>query len=222
MGQWVIQLLEGEFKKKAQLRVESSSRSDLRELLTCDIVIDFSSPEATSTLTQIAVAHKGRLPVFVIATTGGAKDYPQLLSKLAKRTPVLYASNFSTGICALTEILKVANPLLQKLGYAPLLSETHHQHKKDAPSGTALSLATVLKTKSHKRVEIQSIRAGEVIGDHEISFYGKADRIVLGHYAQDRSLFARGAIECGLWLNSKKVTRTKRVLSMKDFLNGTV
>jgi 4-hydroxy-tetrahydrodipicolinate reductase len=115
------------------------------------------------------------------------------------------SSNLSTGVVALLEILKMASPTLQKLGYTPVLVETHHSHKKDAPSGTALAMAKCIVSDSGDRpAQIHSIRAGEVIGDHNMTFYGPSDSITISHHAQDRSSFARGALDISAWLVSKK------------------
>lgn len=104
------------------------------------------------------------------------------------------------GVFAVSEILKQFSPQLKALGYTPVLVEAHHCHKKDAPSGTALSLQKAIDPMQPSQIQTHSIRAGEVIGEHSVTFYGAGDRITLHHSAQDRSIFARGAIEVALWM----------------------
>jgi 4-hydroxy-tetrahydrodipicolinate reductase len=111
-------------------------------------------------------------------------------------------------VLALTEILRSAAPLLDRLGYQPVIVDTHHKHKKDSPSGTALSLQRAIAPAGPGNVQTHSIRQGEVIGDHEVTFYGAADHLTFGHFAQDRSIFARGAIQCALWLSSQRGSMT--------------
>jgi 4-hydroxy-tetrahydrodipicolinate reductase len=186
-------------------------------------VIDFSSPEAMTALASAAIAqpHGTRLPVFVVGSTGWTKESLALLDALAKRTPVLMASNFSTGVLALQEILKTAAPMLKRLGYTPVLVDTHHRHKKDAPSGTARTLQRIISPDND--VQTHSVRAGEVIGDHEITFYGPGDHLTLGHFAQDRSIFARGAIDCALWMASHrdKTVKAGALIDISAFFSST-
>jgi 4-hydroxy-tetrahydrodipicolinate reductase len=205
MGQWVTRLVESEFASQATLGAKPGRGASPEALLEMDAVIDFSLPEAMLPLAQAAIGKKGgSLPAFVVGSTGWKTDGRDVLEKLAQRTPVILASNFSTGVLALQEILKSAAPLLEKLGYTPVILDTHHRHKKDAPSGTALSLQRAIAPSGPGNVQTHSIRAGEVIGDHEITFYGPGDHLTIGHFAQDRSIFARGAIDAALWLAAKR------------------
>lgn len=202
MGQRVLALMSSEFKHKAELTALVGPEQSTDALLGCDVVIDFASPEAAANLaSKIVAARKG--PGLVIASTGWTTEQKAVLNAATKFVPALVSSNFSLGVLALMEILKGAAPLLQSLGYEPVLSETHHRHKKDAPSGTAISLQRIIRPDAPHSVQTHSTRAGEVIGDHEISFYGPSDVIRLGHSAQTRDIFARGAIEAALWLAAK-------------------
>jgi dihydrodipicolinate reductase len=97
--------------------------------------------------------------------------------------------------------------------------ETHHRHKKDSPSGTAITLQRAISPDDPNQIQTHSIRAGEVIGEHTIGFYGRADKITLSHSAQDRSLFARGAIEVALWLAQKnRQDSPQSILKMDHYL----
>jgi 4-hydroxy-tetrahydrodipicolinate reductase len=228
MGQWVTRLLAGDYSEKAQPgpaigRVQNEN--ELEALLSSDVVIDFALPEAMLSLARVALqSQAARLPAFIVGSTGWKPEQTAILEKLAKKTPVLVSSNFSMGVLALQQILENASPLLAKLGYEPVLVETHHRHKKDAPSGTALLLSRTIEAATDdadSNVQTHSIRAGEVIGDHEITFYGPGDHLVLGHFAQDRSIFARGAIDAALWLASSRPS-TGKILTMHDYFSETL
>ncbi len=207
MGQWVKRLLQTEYPDKAQLAMAVHGQESVQPLLGTQVVIDFSSPDGMTTLAKAGLTKATDLPAFVVASTGWTEAQRDVILKLSELTPVVMASNLSVGVMALHEILKSATPLLTRLGYAPVLVETHHHHKKDSPSGTALSLLKTMQTSTPllEPVPMHSIRAGEIIGDHDVTFYGHGDHLVMGHYAQDRSIFARGAIDVALWLHEKKL-----------------
>jgi 4-hydroxy-tetrahydrodipicolinate reductase len=224
MGQWIVQLLQSEFKDEAELSYQASKQTPLAPLLSTEVVIDFASPAALSELVSLALEKKTQLPAFVVGSTGGTPQDQIQLEKLAQLTPVLVASNFSIGVFITAEILKNFSPLLAKTGYTPVLTETHHRHKKDAPSGTALSLQKVIQPQYPSSIQTHSIRAGEVIGDHEVTFYGLKDQISIRHHAQDRSIFARGAISAGIWLVKQKQAHQIQngILSMEDYFQSLI
>ena len=134
---------------------------------------------------------------------GLSDEHYSRLEKLAERTVIFHATNFSPGVAALAAILRFASPLLKSLAYSPQVIETHHIHKLDAPSGTAKTIREVIDPDNPDSVNIHSVREGEVIGRHAVEFSGIADKIVIGHDAGERSLFARGAIDAALWLNER-------------------
>jgi len=225
MGQWVAKLASQEFSDRAVLAAAPTRGGPREPRLDSDAVIDFSTPEAMLELTKIALARPAQatLPAFVVGSTGWKLEQKHVIEELAQRTPVLMASNFSTGVLALHEILKNATPLLEKLGYTPVIVDTHHRHKKDAPSGTALSIQRVISPAGPGNVQTQSIRAGEIIGDHEVTFYGPGDHLTIGHFAQDRSIFARGAIDAALWLAGKRGSGSiSGLIGMEAFFRETV
>jgi 4-hydroxy-tetrahydrodipicolinate reductase len=167
---------------------------------------------------EFFLASENKLPALAVGSTGWSSNEKNIISKLAQRTSVLQTSNFSLGVATLNRILRDAAPLLRKLGYTPVLVEAHHCHKKDAPSGTALLLRdTIAAADGAEPCQTHSIRAGEVIGDHEVTYYGAADHLCFGHFAQDRGLFARGSIEVALWL-AKMARAQSGQLSMDDFV----
>jgi 4-hydroxy-tetrahydrodipicolinate reductase len=226
MGQTLSRLIKSDYSTVAQISAEVGRGDSMEGLLESDVVIDFSSPRAClewvhTLLKQAQEAPHRPLPAVVVGTTGLTSADEQLLRKLGEQTPVLMASNFSTGVSALARILEQAAPLLQKLGYTPVLVETHHSHKKDAPSGTALSLKKTLEPPFASPIPIHSIRAGEVIGEHEVHFYGKHDRIILSHLAQDRCIFASGAIQAALWLaQNRNEPTTQGLLTLEHYFHA--
>lgn len=206
MGQWAARLAESEFAEQLTITAKPGRKENLQALLACDVVIDFSLPEAMLTLAQQALATPTAtpLPAFAIASTGWSLDGRRELEALAARTPVMIASNFSTGVAVLIRALRQASPALMEQGYVPIITERHHVHKKDSPSGTALSLQRAVAPAGPGNVQTLSIRAGEIIGDHEVSFLSAGDEVVFAHYAQDRSIFARGALKAAIWLAAKR------------------
>lgn len=222
MGQNVTHLLATEFPSRARLIASVNRSGSLESLLACDVVIDFSQPQATLELVKLAKKQARDLPAFVIGTTGWKAQDASVVRELTSKTAVLMSSNFSTGVAAFRQILESAALMLRKLGYTPVIVETHHKHKKDAPSGTALMLSRTIEGAGGSAPQTHSIRAGEIVGDHEITFYGAGDHIALAHYAQDRSIFARGAIEAALWVAGKRGTPTSDILTMNDFLAETL
>jgi 4-hydroxy-tetrahydrodipicolinate reductase len=219
MGREVIAALaHARYTDKALTGPFADQGDSLSSLLAgSDTIIDFSAPEAVLALVRAAEKIE-RPPALVVGSTGWKIDDRRLVETYANRAPVIMASNFSTGIMALLEILRHYSPLLQAMGYTPVITDIHHRHKKDAPSGTALSLQRSVSL-SPGNVETHSIRAGEVIGDHEVMFYGNGDRIQFAHLAQDRSIFAMGAIDAALWLHEQRLADrvTKGLTGMEPY-----
>jgi 4-hydroxy-tetrahydrodipicolinate reductase len=221
MGQWVQKLAQEEFKDRLQITVAPGRKDDLSRLLQCDVVIDFALPEVMMALAKQAIAKPASepLPAFAVGSTGWNLDGRRELEALATRTPVMIASNFSTGVAALLKILRQASPLLISHGYTPVITERHHVHKKDAPSGTAVSLQRAVSPAGPGNVQTVSIRAGEIIGDHEVSFLSPADELVFAHYAQDRSIFARGALQAAVWLAGKRGSNLGKPYSIENLFD---
>jgi 4-hydroxy-tetrahydrodipicolinate reductase len=112
----------------------------------------------------------------------------------------MYATNFSAGAAALSAILKFAAPMLKALSYRAGITDTHHVHKIDLPSGTAKALREIVDPDGADDVKIHSIQEGEVVGKIDAVFTGASDQITIGINVEDRALFARGAIDVALWL----------------------
>jgi len=214
MGRCVKQVLAADYAGTAVMAAECGRGQNPASLFATDAIIDFSSPEGT--LALLEAAPRG-CPPLACGVTGWNADQTARLQRFAGHRRILLAPNFATGVMAMRHILRMAAPLLQRLGYTAVVTETHHRHKRDAPSGTALGLCRDLAPRQPHSIQTHSIRAGEVVGEHEVTFFGPSDRLRIGHSAQDRSLFARGAIEVALWLVAQP--QASGLLTMEDFLN---
>lgn len=200
MGLKISELIARDFSESTRLVAAIGSNDAMDALADADVVIDFSLPEGTQRLIAWLQAREGRPPALVCGTTGLDDATHADLDVLSQKTRVLHSNNFSAGVAALTAVLEYAAPMLRRLDYTPVLTEAHHRGKKDAPSGTAKTLRDALEPHFSDGIAVHSIRAGEVIGKHDVTFYGGDDEIVIGHEAKDRRLFARGAIDAAVWL----------------------
>jgi len=196
-----------------------------------DVIIDFTIPNCTLEMLKIAVKLKKRV---VIGTTGFTKKEEKLIKKYSKKIPILKAGNMSLGVNLLMYLTEIASKSLNG-SYLTKVFEVHHKHKKDYPSGTALMLGRgiadgkskdfnkligkkFLNKKSFpygKKINFNSIRKGEIIGEHEVKFSSGKEIISLNHEAFDRALYSDGALTAAKWLFSKK----PGLYSMRDLLN---
>lgn len=163
------------------------------ELTRCpqfDVAIDFSLPEGFDALLAECLERGAGL---VSGTTGLGEQQRSLMSDAGQKIPVLWASNFSLGVVLLEELVRRASVALRP--WQVDITEVHHVHKKDAPSGTALTLAQAVQQAHGALPAIHSLREGEVIGEHLVRFSGPGESIELAHKATDRDIFARGALE---------------------------
>jgi len=174
------------------------SVSQLEQLPTFDVAIDFSQPEAFNAILDFC---RKRKAAFVSGTTGLSELQKRAMSEAANEIPVLWASNFSLGVAVLNDLVRRAARALE--GWSVDITEIHHVHKKDAPSGTALSLGQSAEQFTGKVPEYRSIREGEVVGDHTVKFSGPGEFIELRHNALDRDIFVRGALEAACRLHGK-------------------
>lgn len=195
----------------------------------CDVVIDFSSHQATGKLLELAVAR--RKPI-VIGTTGHPAAEKQHLLDLAAKTPCVWAGNFSVGVNLLFALTRRAAAVLGS-DYDTEVIEMHHRFKKDAPSGTAARLLEIILEERklaadalrHGRsgitgerkpteVGVHALRGGDVVGDHTVLFAALGERVELTHKASDRGIFARGAVRAAAWV----VGKPAGVYDMQDVL----
>ncbi len=177
----------------------------------CDVLIEFTTPEATVDHLQACLQHGIKM---VIGTTGLNPDQIAQVKKAAEKIPVVFSSNMSVGVNILFKLTELA---ARKTGgvYAITMREAHHVHKKDAPSGTAKTLAEIAEKASGVKVaDIQSIREGEIVGDHTVTFESGEDVIIISHHAKSRDIFAKGALVAAKFLAGKK----KGLFNMQDVL----
>jgi len=165
-----------------------------------DVVIDFTTPEAV--LANIDRCVRAR-KAMVVGTTGWYGEMENVRQAVEQAdSGLVFAANFSYGVNLFFEIVKTAAPAL-KQDYRGHITETHHIHKLDAPSGTALALQRILNQTSGHRVEITSKREGEVPGIHTLELDSSGDRMVLTHEVKSRRTFAEGAVRAAEWIAGK-------------------
>ena len=196
-----------------------------------NLIIDFTVPKCTFQILKIASKLKKKV---VIGTTGFTKKEEKLIQKFSKKIPILKAGNMSLGINLLMYLTEIASGSLGKKFLSKVL-EIHHKHKKDYPSGTALMLGkgiAIGKNKDlysligkkflnkknfpyAKKINFNSIRKGEIIGEHEVKFSSGKEIITLNHEAFDRALYSEGAVSAAKWLMTKK----PGLYSMRNLMN---
>jgi len=209
MGQTIVDLARNDPK------IEIVAQCDVGDAIepaikNCDVAIDFSNSSAIDEISRAALQYRKAL---VIGTTGHSREQRELIEKMAKSLPIVFASNFSVGVNALFALTRRAAEILGS-EFAPQIVETHHKMKKDAPSGTAKTLAEILKEALKTEILIESIREGEVVGEHTVTFVGPGERLELTHRAGSREIFARGALRAAEWVAGKPA----RLYSMQDVL----
>ena len=226
----LVSLTEGKKinKKISGIRIDLNTEKAFKN---SNLIIDFSTPKCTFQVLKIASKLKKRV---VIGTTGFSKGEENLIKNFSKKIPILKAGNMSLGINLLMYLTEIASKSLGK-NFLSRISEIHHKHKKDYPSGTALMLGkgiAVGKNKNFyslvgkkylnkkvfpfsKKINFNSTRKGEIIGEHEVNFSSGKEIITLNHEAFDRALYSEGALSAAKWLMNKK----SGLYSMRDLMN---
>jgi len=211
MGKTIIDLA------KSDPKIDIVAQCDLGDAVepamkNSDVVIDFSQADVIEEICRTALQHRQSL---VIGTTGHSPEQRRMIEKTAKSLPIVFASNFSVGVNVLFALTHRAGEILGG-GCALENYKTHHRMKKDAPSGTAKTLAEVLQKarKTDDQIPIQSVREGDVVGDHTVIFSGPGERLELTHRASSREIFARGALRAAEWIMGKR----PGLYSMQDVL----
>lgn len=171
--------------------------AELAGLPPFDVAIDFSLPEGVPALARLCAERGAGL---VCGTTGLDAQGEAALDALAERAPLVWASNYSLGVAVLTDLVARAAALLP--GFACDIVESHHIHKLDAPSGTALTLGAAAAGQG-AQPHYASLRAGDIIGEHLVQFTGLGERIELVHRATNRDIFARGALYAAVQLAAR-------------------
>ena len=187
---------------------------DLARLVQdADVVIDFTLPGATAAIAA-ACASAGK--PLVCGVTGLDAAGQEALARAADSIAVVYDRNMSIGIAVLANIIPEVSAALGP-GFRIAIHETHHVHKKDAPSGTALKLGEALaRDASNPAIDYKSERRGEVPGDHEVRFESPTETLSLGHSVVTRDVFAEGALRAALWAKD----RPAGIFSMHDVLSA--
>jgi len=175
------------------------SGSDRSMLAKGDVSIDFTIAEATASL--LAEVVKAGKP-YVIGTTGFSPDQEKAIAEASRVIPIVKSYNMSLGVNVFFRLAQQVAKVLP--GYSFHIEETHHVHKKDAPSGTAVQAGRLIEQASGKKVTYESFREGEVVGDHRVIIQGPTDRIELFHHADSRDIFASGALEAAKWVVKQK------------------
>tara|TARA_B100001121_G_scaffold264386_1_gene245769 strand:- start:343 stop:1119 length:777 start_codon:yes stop_codon:yes gene_type:complete len=215
-------------KKISGIKLQMNSKNAFKK---ANIIIDFTIPECTLEILKIAVKQKKRV---IIGTTGFTKKQENLIKKFSKKIPILKAGNMSLGVNLLMYLTEIASKSLDKK-FLSKVYEVHHKHKKDYPSGTALMLGKGIAKGKNKefygmigkkylnkksfpygnKINFNSIRKGEVIGEHEVTFSSGKEIVSLNHESFDRALYSEGALAAAKWLANKK----PGLYSMRNLLN---
>ena len=215
-------------KKISGIKPELNTEKALNK---ANVIIDFTIPECTFEVLKIASKLKKKV---VIGTTGFTKKEEGLIKKFSKKIPILKAGNMSLGVNLLMYLTEITSASLGS-NYLSKVFEIHHKYKKDHPSGTALMLGKGIASGKNKdfykmigkkylnkknfpygeKINFNSIRKGEIIGEHEVTFSSGKEIITLNHEAFDRALYSDGAITAAKWLTNKK----PGLYSMRNLLN---
>jgi len=226
----LVTLTENRQINKKFIGIKPELNSD-KAFKKADVIIDFTVPDCTLEILKIASKLKKRI---VIGTTGFNRNQENQIKKYSKKIPILKAGNMSLGVNLLMYLTEIASKSLDEQ-YLSKIFEVHHKHKKDYPSGTALMLGKgiadgknknlynmigkkFLNKKSFpygKKINFNSIRKGEIVGEHEVKFSSGKEIISLNHEAFDRTLYSDGALTASKWLMKKKAG----LYSMRDLLN---
>ena len=215
-------------KQINKIKVKQNTKQTLKK---ANVIIDFTTPKCTFEILKIASKLKKKV---VIGTTGFTKKEESLIQNFSKKIPILKAGNMSLGINLLMYLTEIASSSLGK-NFLSKVFEVHHKYKKDHPSGTALMLGKGIAIGKNKnfynllgkkflnkkyfpygrKINFNSIRRGEIIGEHEVKFSSGKEIITLNHEAFDRALYSEGALSAAKWLMNKSAG----LYSMRDLMN---
>ena len=215
-------------KKISGIKLELNSVNSFKG---AHVIIDFTVPKCTLEILKIVSEQKKKI---IIGTTGFSKKEEMLIKRFSKKIPILKAGNMSLGVNLLIYLTEIASKSLGK-NFLSKIYEVHHKHKKDYPSGTALMLGRGVATGKNKefysligkkylnkksfpyakKINFNSVRKGEVIGEHEVTFSSGKEIVTLNHESFDRALYSEGALAAAKWILNKK----PGLYSMRDLLN---
>ena len=228
----IVSFTEGKLTNKIQkisgtIKITQNTYETFKKT---DLIIDFTVPKCTFEVLKIASKLKKRV---VIGTTGFTKKEEDIIKKYSKKIPILKAGNMSLGINLFMYLTEITSSALGDT-FLSKIFEIHHKHKKDYPSGTALMLGKGIATGKNKnfynvigkkylnkknfpygnKINFNSVRKGEIIGEHEVKFSSGKEIITLNHEAFDRALYSEGALSAAKWLMAKK----PGLYSMRDLM----
>ena len=226
----IVTLTENRIVKNKFYGIKPELNSD-KAFKKAEVIIDFTIPKCTLEVLKIATKLKKKV---IIGTTGFNTRQENLIKKYSKKIPILKAGNMSLGINLLVYLTEIASNALGK-NFLSKVFETHHKYKKDYPSGTALMLGKGIATGKKKRfnslfgkkflnkktfpyskkINFNSIRKGQIIGEHEVKFSSGKEIVTLNHEAFDRALYSEGALTAAKWIINKK----SGLYSMRDLMN---
>ena len=226
----IVTLTENKKIKKKINGIDLSLNTE-NSIKKADLIIDFTTPRCTFEILKIAAKLKKRV---VIGTTGFSKKEEVLIKQFSRKIPILKAGNMSLGVNLLMYLTEIASKSLGR-DFLSKVYEVHHKHKKDYPSGTALMLGRGIANGRNKefynmignkylnkksfpygnKINFNSIRKGEVIGEHEVTFSSGKEIVRLNHESFDRALYSEGALIAAKWLFNRK----PGLYSMRDLMN---
>ena len=210
MGSRIISLAreDGDLQVTGQFDIGGDAEASIEN---CDCLIDFTVPKAT--MANLALCEKLKKAI-VIGTTGLSDEDKVRIKEASNNIPIVLSANMSTGVNLLFKLIEDASKVLSE-GYDISIIEAHHTEKKDAPSGTAKEMARIVKSvKSDIDVPVESVREGEIVGEHTITFESDGDLLEITHSAKTRDIFAKGALKAAKFIAGKK----SGLFAMKDVL----
>ena len=210
MGLRIISLAQedGDLQVTGQFDIGGDAEASIKD---CDCLIDFTVPKAT--MANLALCEKLKKAI-VIGTTGLLDEDRARIKEASSNIPIVLSANMSLGVNLFFKLTEEASKVLSD-GYNVSIVEAHHAEKKDAPSGTAKELARIVKNiKKDIDIPIDSVREGEIVGEHTITFESDADILEITHSAKTRDIFAKGALTAAKFIVGKK----NGLFAMKDVL----
>ena len=231
MGRMIIENLEGDSEAKPEVlhAIEDFSFAPPKDTqitdsvvtlcASSDVIIDFTIPKGTEALLEAAIQNPRPM---VIGTTGLSEHQYNLLKEAATKMPILYATNMSLGVAVLNRLVELASKSLAEFDIE--IVEQHHRHKKDAPSGTAMTLGEyaargrgldldavrvsgrngMIGARTKDEIAIMALRGGDIVGRHTVGFYNDGEFIELNHTATNRATFAKGEIRAAKWVATQE------------------
>jgi 4-hydroxy-tetrahydrodipicolinate reductase len=233
MGAAVLALVEGRDDVSLAAAFDRPAAGEIEQALAaCDVIVDFSTPAASTALARAAAARGG--PALVVGTTGLSAEEEAVIAEASRAVAIVKSGNFSLGVNLLAALVEEAARRLPGEAWDIEILETHHRRKVDAPSGTALLLGeaaargrgAILAAAAERgrdgltgprnagAIGFASLRAGGIVGEHSVILASDEEILTLSHSARDRGLFARGALTAALWVRG----RPPGLYDMRDVL----